>query len=137
MPGRLNMRGAHPGGAAHFRTYFSAAAPLPGRTGHPHTPHLQDVHRIQTLVRKAGCRRRPEAPGLSGWQRGGARRTGEAGPRGQDIICLHFSICACRPCAGARLLFFASFRYKWVIPEGNPSPPAFACKCKHINDMNM
>ena len=35
--------------------------------------------------------------------------------------CLHFSICACHPCAGAMLIFSASFQCKRMIPEGNPA----------------
>ena len=34
--------------------------------------------------------------------------------------CLHFSSCACHPCAGAMLIFSASFQFQWMIPEGNP-----------------
>ena len=34
--------------------------------------------------------------------------------------CLHFSICACHPCAGAMLIFSVSFQFKRMIPEGNP-----------------
>ena len=33
---------------------------------------------------------------------------------------LHFSICACHPCAGAMLIFFISFQFYRMIPEGNP-----------------
>ena len=29
--------------------------------------------------------------------------------------CLHFSICACHPCAGAVLTFSASFQLKWML----------------------
>jgi hypothetical protein len=35
---------------------------------------------------------------------------------------LHFSICACHPCAGAMLIFSVSFEFKRMIPEGNPIP---------------
>ena len=34
--------------------------------------------------------------------------------------CLHFSICACHPCAGAMLILSASFQSQRTIPEGNP-----------------
>ena len=34
--------------------------------------------------------------------------------------CLHFSICACHPCAGAMLIFSVSFQFYVMIPEGNP-----------------
>ena len=34
--------------------------------------------------------------------------------------CLHFSICACHPCAGAMLIFSVSFQVQRMIPEGNP-----------------
>jgi hypothetical protein len=33
---------------------------------------------------------------------------------------LHFSICACHPCAGAMLIFSVSFQFYRMIPEGNP-----------------
>ena len=33
---------------------------------------------------------------------------------------LHFSICACHPCAGAMLIFSISFQFYRMIPEGNP-----------------
>ena len=33
---------------------------------------------------------------------------------------LHFSICACHPCAGAMLIFSVSFQFSRMIPEGNP-----------------
>ena len=33
--------------------------------------------------------------------------------------CLHFSICACHPCAGAILIFSASLQVYQMIPEGN------------------
>ena len=34
---------------------------------------------------------------------------------------LHFSICACHPCAGAMLIFSVSFQFSRMITEGNPS----------------
>ena len=34
--------------------------------------------------------------------------------------CLHLSICACHPCAGAMLTFSVSFQVQRMIPEGNP-----------------
>ena len=34
--------------------------------------------------------------------------------------CVCVCVCECHPCAGAKLIFSASFQYKWVIPEGNP-----------------
>ena len=34
---------------------------------------------------------------------------------------VHFSICACHPCAGAMLIFSVSFQFYRMIPEGNPS----------------
>ena len=33
---------------------------------------------------------------------------------------VHFSICACHPCAGAMLIFSVSFQFYRMIPEGNP-----------------
>ena len=33
---------------------------------------------------------------------------------------LHFSICACHPCAGAMLIFSVSLQFYRMIPEGNP-----------------
>ena len=33
-------------------------------------------------------------------------------------ICLHFSICACHPCAGAMLIFSASFNFNGWPPKG-------------------
>ena len=33
---------------------------------------------------------------------------------------LHFSLCACHPCAGAMLIFSVSFQFYRMIPEGNP-----------------
>jgi hypothetical protein len=33
---------------------------------------------------------------------------------------VHFSICACHPCAGAMLIFSESFQFYRMIPEGNP-----------------
>ena len=33
---------------------------------------------------------------------------------------LHVSMCACHPCAGAMLIFSASFQFSRMIPEGNP-----------------
>ena len=33
---------------------------------------------------------------------------------------VHFSICACHPCAGAMLIFSVSFQFCRMIPEGNP-----------------
>ena len=41
--------------------------------------------------------------------------------------CLHFSICACHPCAGAMLIFSVSFQCQRMIPEGNPKDAAYAC----------
>ena len=35
--------------------------------------------------------------------------------------CLHFSMCACHPCAGAMLIFSVSLQFERMIPEGNPS----------------
>ena len=37
------------------------------------------------------------------------------------VNCLHFSICACHPCAGAMLIFSVSFQFQRMIPEGNPT----------------
>ena len=37
--------------------------------------------------------------------------------------CLHFSICACHPCAGAMLLFSVSFQFYRMISEENPLRP--------------
>ena len=37
------------------------------------------------------------------------------------ILNLHFSICACHPCAGAMLIFSVSFQFQRMIPEGNPT----------------
>jgi len=34
--------------------------------------------------------------------------------------CVHFSICACHPCAGAMIIFSVSFQFYLMIPEGNP-----------------
>ena len=34
---------------------------------------------------------------------------------------VHFSICACHPCAGAMLISSASFQFYRMIPEGNPA----------------
>ena len=39
--------------------------------------------------------------------------------------CLHFSMCACHPCAGALLIFSASFQVQRMIPEGNPTRSRF------------
>ena len=39
--------------------------------------------------------------------------------------CLHFSTCACHPCAGAMLIFFVSFQFQRMIPEGNPLNEAY------------
>ena len=36
------------------------------------------------------------------------------------VYCLHFSICACHPCAGAMLIFSVPFQLG-MIPEGNPT----------------
>ena len=33
---------------------------------------------------------------------------------------LHFSICACHPCAGAMLIFSVSFQFYRMIAEANP-----------------
>ena len=33
---------------------------------------------------------------------------------------VHFSICACHPCAGAMLIFSVSFQFYRIFPEGNP-----------------
>ena len=38
----------------------------------------------------------------------------------QHASCLHFSSCACHPCAGAVLIFSASLQFWRMIPEGNP-----------------
>ena len=35
-------------------------------------------------------------------------------------IVLHFSICACHPCAGAMLIFSVSFQFCRMTPEGDP-----------------
>ena len=37
------------------------------------------------------------------------------------VCCLHFSICACHPCAGAMLIFYVSLQFEQMLPEGNPS----------------
>ena len=34
--------------------------------------------------------------------------------------CLHLSICARHPCAGAMLIFSVPFQCEWMITEGNP-----------------
>ena len=39
---------------------------------------------------------------------------------------VHFSICACHPCAGAMLIFSVSFQFYRMIPEGNPASGASA-----------
>ena len=36
------------------------------------------------------------------------------------FICLHFSIRACHPCAGAMPIFFVALQFKRMIPEGKP-----------------
>ena len=38
---------------------------------------------------------------------------------------LHFSICACHPCAGAMLIFSVSFQFYRMIPVGNPAEEVF------------
>ena len=38
--------------------------------------------------------------------------------RAKNLV--HFSICACHPCAGAMLIFSVSFQFYRMIPEGNP-----------------
>ena len=38
----------------------------------------------------------------------------------QKVSCLRFSMCACHPCAGAMLIFSASFQFQRMVPEGNP-----------------
>ena len=38
----------------------------------------------------------------------------------QRVNLVHFSICACHPCAGAMLIFSVSFQFYRMIPEGNP-----------------
>ena len=42
-----------------------------------------------------------------------------------NMLCLHFSICACHPCAGAMLIFSVSFQFQQMIPEGNPPSDSF------------
>ena len=44
--------------------------------------------------------------------------------------CVHFSICACHPCAGAMLIFSVSFQFYRMILERNPlyKWPQFARK---------
>ena len=37
-----------------------------------------------------------------------------------NAVAIHFSICACHPCAGAMLIFSVSFQFYRMIPEGNP-----------------
>ena len=39
--------------------------------------------------------------------------------------CLHFSICACHPCAVAVLIFSASLQFSRMIPEGKPPRKTF------------
>ena len=41
-----------------------------------------------------------------------------------NMFCLPFSICACHPCAGAVLIFSASFQFERMIPTGNPVGPS-------------
>ena len=36
-------------------------------------------------------------------------------------LCLHFSMCACHPCAGAMLMFHVSLQLSRMLPEGNPA----------------
>ena len=45
--------------------------------------------------------------------------------------CLHFSMFACHPCAGAMLIFSVSFRFERMIPKGNPPTPnpEKLCRC--------
>ena len=45
----------------------------------------------------------------------------------RDLGCLHFSICACHPCAGAMLIFSISFQFELMIPEGNPRSRDLGC----------
>ena len=70
------------------------------------------------LPHKGGGRRRPRKRRRGG-RGGGSHRAGAggAGALGRD---LRFSICACHPCAGAMLIFSASFPFQRMIPEGNP-----------------
>ena len=42
------------------------------------------------------------------------------------INCLHFSMCACYPCAEAMLIFSVSFQFIRMIPEGNPDGSPFS-----------
>ena len=53
--------------------------------------------------------------------------------------CLHFSICACHPCAAAMQISVASVQFDRMIPKGNPlqtskrTRKTKQCKRTHIN----
>ena len=75
------------------------------------------------------------APLPAGFRRGGSRRwghwtcPGDCGPCFARNIkkCLHFSICACHPCAGAMLILSASFKFNEWSPKGIRLQPVFCC----------
>ena len=51
-----------------------------------------------------------------------AKRMGKGGRnwKNETKNLVHFSICACHPCAGAMQIFSVSFQFYRMIPEGNP-----------------
>ena len=67
------------------------------------------IHRRHCGNRKGGARREvlEAARQATGWQRW--RLVGVDGPSKKNW--LHFSICACHPCAGAMLIFSVSFQF--------------------------
>ena len=84
---------------AHTNVYCMPA--LEQTDAHTHT---RAPNHNQTLL---PCRR--ASGGLA--VRGPARATCFAHAHHRKKICLHFSICACHPCAGAMLIFSVSFQF--------------------------
>ena len=72
------------------------------RTDHPHS--MQDLKQSLTLLHPT-----PHA-GLQKGTTPPSKKSEHAG-RFSPKKCLHFSICACHPCAGAMLIFSVSFQF--------------------------
>ena len=103
-----------------------------------------DTRLLRTRVCVAGCCARGHGglflarEGPPPWERPRRRCLGR--PRGAEdcgpllrVITgcryrLHFSMCACHPCAGAMLTLSVSFKSKRMIPEGNP---CFTCNYRY------
>ena len=68
---------------------------------------------VQNIIDPNGLEHAKKWPEAAAWNTGFVKDV-----RKQAGNCLHFSMCACHPCAVAMLIFSASFQFRRMIPEG-------------------